>query len=158
MTIAATGSVPGAVPVGIDLPSGARRPTAASGFSVPEFEVARPAQSTEASGALGDVGALLALQEDAGGTNPARQAADREARRHGRDLLRALSDLQRALLGAGGLADSLERLDTLLQGCPNASDPELGQAIRAIRLRAELERYRLRGAAEARGAGGGSPP
>jgi hypothetical protein len=85
--------------------------------------------------------ALLALQETAASTgDPATR--DREARRHGRDLLEELAALQRALLsGAAGDAGdpALGRLGALLQSMPAATDPGLAAVLRAVSLRARLE-------------------
>jgi|GEM_PF-1631524 len=159
MTITATSGVSGVLAVGADISSAARRPKGASGFSVASPEAAVPLSSSDAAACLRDVGALLALQEDASDGAGSRRAAEREARRHGRDLLRALSDLQRALLGAGGLPACLDHLDTLIRSAPGEiPDPGLAQAVRAIRLRAELELHRLRGSSAATGSAGWSPP
>ena len=47
---------------------------------------------------------MLSLQEVGGET-----VSDREARRHGQDMLAALGELQRALLAGGGDAEALQR-------------------------------------------------
>ena len=51
------------------------------------------------------LGSMLTLQELGGET-----VADREARRHGHDMLAALAELQRALLGGGDDRAALQRL------------------------------------------------
>jgi len=77
---------------------------------------------------------MLALQEaEAGG------ARDREARRHGQELLRELARLQRALL-AGGTDDALlSRLASLAETAPEAADPALRAMVAAVVLRAKVE-------------------
>ena len=81
--------------------------------------------------------ALLALQEGAV-AGAGSEVADREARRHGRALLEALAELQRALLSDGG-GQALERLLALVELEPQAGDPALARLIGAIRLRARIE-------------------
>lgn len=81
--------------------------------------------------------ALLALQEH-GGAGASSEVADREARQHGRALLAALAELQRALLSGGG-GNLLERLLVLVDLEPQGVDPALARVIGAIRLRARIE-------------------
>ncbi|WP_428376600.1 flagellar assembly protein FliX [Lichenicoccus sp.] len=101
-----------------------------------------------ASGAAGvSAGALsatmLALQEAGATWSPAGQSGDRQARQRGRDLLAALAALQRDLLGCADPAASLSRLAALLADVPDAEDPQLGEILGAIRLRAGIEAIRL---------------
>ncbi|WP_419730495.1 flagellar assembly protein FliX [Lichenicola sp.] len=124
-----------------------------AGFVVPG--VATPAAAgldrAEGSGPAARVSsvALLALQE--GATAEAGSgAADREARQHGRALLAALAELQRALL-SGGDGHALEQLLALVDQEPRAVDPALARLIGAIRLRARIE------LARAAASGSGSP-
>ena len=79
--------------------------------------------------------ALLSLQEAAYET-----PRDRLARQHGRRVLDALVDLQRALLTAlpGGRPD-MDALASLLRAAPVVDDPALGAVLAAIRLRARIE-------------------
>lgn len=96
-------------------------------------QVNAPAAPAEVS-----LGTLLALQDEA------EPAADREARRHAQDLLKELAALHRALLGRPAGADTLRRLEDLCAAMPAmARDPQLAEAVAAIRLRArvELARY-----------------
>ena len=65
--------------------------------------------------------------------------ADREARRHGHDMLAALAELQRALLGGGDDGAALQRLAELAAAVPHATDPRLAAMISAIVLRVRVE-------------------
>lgn len=123
-----------------------------SGFVVPpDGTAAGPAAGTAATSAAqiaqaAPVGAalMLALQEGA-----AAGAGEREARRHGQELLAALAELQRALLSNGG-GDALQRLALLTDMDLHATEPALAQVIGSIRLRARLELARATVAAERR--------
>ena len=81
--------------------------------------------------------ALLALQETAVAQDPA--ARDREARRHGRDLLEELAALQKALLSGEAGEAALGRLVALLRSMPAAADAGLDGVLRSVGLRARLE-------------------
>ncbi len=143
MTITATGAVQP-----VFEPSAARRPAAAdAGFMVPsaaaEIGDEMSAASREVSAPL-DAGAMLALQEEAGwDLHHLHQQADRDARRHGKDVLEALAALQRELLADGDLQASLARLAALLDTPSDPHDPALARVLAAIRLRAGLEMLRL---------------
>ncbi len=119
----------------------ARQGKAATGFGV--STAARGGTTTAAAEAPAVMLAgLLALQaEDSG------DALDREARRHGHDLLAELVALQRALLadGAdGGVpVDQLRRLATLAAVVPPAADQRLREVMEAITLRARVELARF---------------
>ena len=63
---------------------------------------------------------------------------DRAARRHGTDLLDALADLQRDLLGTPNSA-RLHSLASLAQNIPAAATPTLRATLREIAARAEVE-------------------
>jgi hypothetical protein len=74
------------------------------------------------------------------------RTADRQARRHGRAMLQALADLQRAILAqapAGGEADAvlavLITLAGLASSTPEAHDPVLRLIMREIGVRAATE-------------------
>ena len=77
---------------------------------------------------------MLALQEVGGET-----VEDREARRHGHDMLAALAELQRALLGGGDDGVALQRLADLAASVPHATDPRLAAMVSAIVLRVRVE-------------------
>ena len=77
---------------------------------------------------------MLALQEASGET-----VEDREARRHGHDMLAALAELQRALLGGGGDGAALQRLADLAASVRHATDPRLAAMVSAIVLRVRVE-------------------
>jgi protein-disulfide isomerase-like protein with CxxC motif len=80
---------------------------------------------------------MLTLQELGGET-----VADREARRHGQDMLAALAALQRALLGGSDDVATLQRLAELAVAVPLATDRRLAAMVSAIvvRVRVELAR------------------
>jgi formiminotetrahydrofolate cyclodeaminase len=65
--------------------------------------------------------------------------ADREARRHGQDMLAALAELQRALLAGGDDVAALQRLADLAASVPRATDPQLAALVSAILVRARVE-------------------
>ncbi len=82
--------------------------------------------------------ALIALQSE---DEP---VEDREARRHGQDVLAELAALHKALLNDTNGVRDLRPLAALTAELPApARDPRLGEAVAAIRLRArvELARY-----------------
>ena len=64
---------------------------------------------------------------------------DRQARRHGQDLIEELAALHRAVLGAGGHTAALDRLMRLAVTLPTAGDPALRAVLGAIVLRARIE-------------------
>jgi hypothetical protein len=86
------------------------------------------------------LGSMLTLQELGGET-----AADREARRHGRDMLATLTELQRALLGGGDGVVALQHLADLAALVPQATDRRLAAMVSAIivRVRVELARRQI---------------
>ncbi|MGI4977037.1 MAG: flagellar assembly protein FliX [Janthinobacterium lividum] len=108
-------------------------------FRVPGEAAGNGGAVAAASPARG-LDALLALQETAAvAQDPATR--DREARRHGRDLLEELAALQKALLAGGDEAGqgALGRLVALLRSMPAAADPGLDGVLRSVGLRARLE-------------------
>jgi hypothetical protein len=121
-------------------PRVASRPAAKSGFFVPS-EAAWPGQADAvAVPAATSLGSMLALQEADFET-----VEDREARKHGHDMLAALAELQRALLGGGGDAVALERLGDLAASARHATDPRLAAMVSAIVLRVRVELARRQG-------------
>ena len=80
---------------------------------------------------------VLTLQELGSETE-----ADREARRHGQDLLTALAELQRALLSGAGDVAAMQHLADLASAVPRAADRRLAAMLSAIvvRVRVELAR------------------
>ncbi len=117
-----------------------RRRGAAGGFHLPEAAGGAAAKGVAPAMAVG-LSAMLALQE-----MPDPAVGDREAHRHGREMLEELAALQRELLaGVGanpGPADR-RRLARLAGTVPQAADPGLREAVAAIALRARLELARL---------------
>src|SRR5206468_276113 len=77
---------------------------------------------------------MLTLQERTGET-----VEDRQARRRGQDLLRALSGMQCAMLEVGHDQESLQTLAGLIADLPCATDPGLRRILQAIALRARVE-------------------
>ena len=108
-----------------------RRP-GASGFSVP----LQPANAGATTAAAETSAPTLAtsLQEMGGET-----VQDREARRHGQDMLAALADLQRLILSAGSDGTALQRLADLAASVPHAIDRRLNAIVSAIVARARVE-------------------
>ena len=103
-------------------PRVASRPAAKSGFFVPS-EAAGPGQADAAAApAATSLGSMLTLQEAGGET-----VEDREARRHGHDMLAALAELQRALLGGGGDGVALQRLGDLAASVPTCHGSAAGR-------------------------------
>jgi hypothetical protein len=115
----------------------ARQGRAAAGFSVPATARGTSAAAAAETPAVMLAGLLALQSEDAG------EAQDREARRHGRDLLAELAALQRALLAddaeLGVPIDQLYRLARLAAAVPAAADPRLREVLDAITLRARVE-------------------
>ena len=122
---------------GINGPSAAiaaprRQAAAGAGFAVSGGGAAVGGPAAAAPAAALD--SLLQLQEFEDATG-----RDRKAKRHGQALLQGLAELQRLLLGEGGLEDALGRLATLVETCPEASDPALAGLVGSITLRARVE-------------------
>ena len=121
------------------------RPRAGSGpavaFDMSIADTPEPVATTE-TGPIGAVNPMLlhelALDDE--------ERRDREAQRHGGEVLDMLAELQRALLGPNVDASATERLERLVEDAPEPSDPRLGEVTRSILLRARIEiaRRRLR--------------
>jgi hypothetical protein len=110
------------------------RPAAESGG----FQVAGAPSAARTAAAALDPGVALAPQAGA-----LESAADRAARRRGRDLLAALAALQHALLGGAAAPELLGQLADLAADVPMADRPDVAAAVQGIALRArvELARY-----------------
>ena len=119
---------------------GARGPARnpAGAFSVPAEAATATAETAEAAPAAA-LASMLSLQELGGNA-----AQDREARRHGQEVLAALATLQRALLVSGDDAAALQQLGEMLAAVPRASDPRLAAIVSAIVVRAKVELARRR--------------
>ncbi|HEY2618250.1 MAG TPA: flagellar assembly protein FliX [Acetobacteraceae bacterium] len=115
-------------------PRVAGRAPARPGFSVPP----EPAGTGEAMAAAApqatSLGCMLTLQELGGET-----VEDREARRHGHDMLTALSTLQRLLLMGDDDVTALQHLAALAAVVPRATDRRLAAMVAAIVVRARVE-------------------
>jgi hypothetical protein len=106
-----------------------------AGFSVPSSVAAGTAGAADAAPVrAAALAGMLTLQERSKET-----VEDRQARRRGQDLLRALSRMQRALLEDGPDQDSLQTLAGLIADLPHATDPGLHRVLQAIALRARVE-------------------
>ena len=112
------------------------RPAArGTGFTVPSGQTDSPAATTAAAETPGvALGGMLALQEAESAS-----VRDREARRHGQDMLAELLKLQRALLEGRLDPALLHRLAALAGDVPVAADPALRQAVAEVVLRARVE-------------------
>jgi hypothetical protein len=115
-------------------PRVAGRVAAKRGFSVPHEPATSGQAAADAAVQAPSLSSMLTLQE-LGGERP----ADREARRHGQDMLAALTELQRALLGDGDDAAATQRLMDLLAAVPLATDRRLAAMVSAIVVRARVE-------------------
>ncbi len=122
---------------GIGWPS-APRPTTRSaakpGFFVPASPPETGQTAAAAAPQASSAASMLGLQELGEET-----VRDREARRHGQDMLAALAELQRNLLGAGDAAVALRRLSDLVAAVPVADDPRLAAMVAAVVLRVRVE-------------------
>jgi hypothetical protein len=109
----------------------------ASGFNVESEEAAPAIQENQAAQSVALSG-MLALQETETET-----VQDKNARRHGIDLLDTLSRLQKALLSPQEDTETdIERLAELANAMPQAAHPGLAAALADIRLRAKIELLR----------------
>jgi Class II flagellar assembly regulator len=83
---------------------------------------------------------MLSLQEFGGDA-----AADHEASRRGEDMLSALAELQRALLGGVDTVETMQRLAELAAAVPRAANPQLAALVSAISIRVRVELARRGG-------------
>ncbi len=123
---------------GISGPSAPRRatrprPPPAGGFAVPGSAAAATTGAAPATGPAA-LSSMLTLQELG-----SEAVADREARRHGQDLLMALAELQRSLLTATDDTIALQHLARLSGTVPLAADRRLAAMLSAIVVRARVE-------------------
>jgi Class II flagellar assembly regulator len=113
---------------------GAKGPArASSGFTVPDETAISSHAAAEAAPAAG-LASMLTLQEAGGDA-----AEDREARRHCKDLLAALAELQRALLIGNDDTAALQQLAELAASVPRATDRRLAAVVSAITVRVKVE-------------------
>ena len=104
------------------------------------------ADHTSASAPARGLASMLAVQETAiGAVSEQRRRRDQAARRRGQELLGALAELQRAMLGSSGVTVSRAAMQALLDGVPVAADPALAGVVQAIALRAQVELARVAG-------------
>jgi hypothetical protein len=113
---------------------GRRGPQRASaGFSVPD-EMAVSSHAAAEAAPPAALASMLTLQEAGGDA-----VQDREARRHGHDILAALGELQRALLIGNDDAAALRRLADLAASVPHTTDRRLAAIVLAIVVRVQVE-------------------
>ena len=113
-----------------------RRASTGDAFNVSLAETGEPAAAeTNAAGRVDAVNPMLLHQLAVDGE----ERRDREAHRHGTDVLELLAELQRGLLGAKVETLPMERLLSLVENPPEAADPDLAAVTRAIVLRARIE-------------------
>jgi len=111
-----------------------------AGFALPPEPSAAGTTASTAAVPMASLASMLTLQELGGET-----AEDRDARRHGHDLLALLGELQRSLLAGSDDAATLTHLADLAAAVPHATDRRLAAMISAItvRVRVELARRQL---------------
>ena len=107
---------------------------AASGFAVPAEAGAANHAAEAAAAQPAGLASMLTLQEMGGET-----VEDREARRHGQDMLALLAALQRGLLGGLDDGTTLERMAAMAAAVPRASDRRLAAMVSAIMVRVRVE-------------------
>ena len=103
-------------------------------FALPDVATAGGVGTSAAAAPAAGLSSMLALQEQGGDATE-----DREARRHGQDLLTLLAELQRSLLRGGDDPAALERLAALADEMPKTADRRLAALISAITLRVRVE-------------------
>ena len=82
-------------------------------------------------------GSLMSAQQTTSLLRPLIE--DREARRHGHNLLEALAELQRALLIGNDDVGALQHLAELAAAVPRATDRRLAAIVSAIVVRVQVE-------------------
>ncbi len=111
-----------------------RRSVAKPGFFVRHEATATGKATAAAPPQPTTSGSILTLQELGDET-----VADREARRHGLDMLTTLAELQKALLSDTDQQATLQRLSDLAAAIPCATDRRLAALVSAILVRVRVE-------------------
>ena len=123
-------------PTAAATPRPVRRTGTGAVFDMSLGETPEPATSeTTGAGPVGAVNPMLLHELAVDGE----ERRDREAHRHGTDVLELLAELQRGLLAAKVETLPMERLLSLVENLPAAADPGLAAVTRAIVLRARIE-------------------
>jgi len=105
-----------------------------SGFAVSADQTADTAAATNGPTEPASLGAVLTLQEIGSQTTE-----DRQARKHGQQMLVLLAALQRSLLDGVDNVDAITQLAELSSAVPRAEDRRLAAMISAIVVRARVE-------------------
>ena len=106
----------------------------ADGFAVAPDPVTSGVTATTGTAGPACLGAVLTLQEMGDQT-----VEDREARKHGQDMLALLAALQRSLLSGEDSVAALQQLADLSSSMPRTADRRLAAMISAIHVRARVE-------------------
>ncbi len=105
------------------------------GFVLPETEETGSEEAPEATAAAQAVPSILL----AGIEPPAQEKPDdAAAAKHGGAMLKAMSDLQRAMLEGTG-EEACQTLAKLAQDMPSAADPRLQEVLLSVAVRAAVE-------------------
>jgi hypothetical protein len=105
-----------------------------NGFAVSADQTAGGAAATSGPAEPACLGAVLTLQEMGDHT-----VEDRQARKHGLDMLALLAALQRSLLSGEDVGAALQQLADLSSSMPRTADRRLAAMISAIHVRARVE-------------------
>ncbi len=111
-----------------------------SGFALPEAAEpgADDVSEGEAAEAAAPPAAVSSIPLAGIEASPQEPADDAAAARHGDAMLKAMSDLQRAMLeGAGN--EACQTLAKLAQSMPGATDPALQEVLQSVAVRAAVE-------------------
>ena len=113
---------------------------AGTGFAIAADQTSDAPPATAGTMEAASLGAVLTFQEM--GTET---VEDREARKHGQDMLALLAALQRGLLNGVDNPVALQQLAELAAAVPRATDRRLAAMISAIvvRVRVELARRQI---------------
>lgn len=103
-------------------------------FAVAPEQAAGGVTTTSGPAGPACLGAVLSLQEMGDQT-----VEDREARKHGQDMLALLAALQRSLLTGEDTVAALQQLADLSNCMPRTADRRLAAMISAIHVRARVE-------------------
>jgi hypothetical protein len=115
-------------------PPGRASGATSTGFALPPEPAAAKPMASAAPAPVTSLGSMLTLQEVA-----EMSVEDREARRHGQDVLALLRELQHGLLVNWDDESAVARLTELAATVPHATDRRLAALLSAVILRARVE-------------------